>query len=48
MQIEQIRWLCEEKAKRYDMGPLDGPRMGYKTHWTEKTMPIQTWILERK
>jgi CelD/BcsL family acetyltransferase involved in cellulose biosynthesis len=48
MQLEQIRWLCEEGAKRYDMGPLVGPRMGYKTHWTEKTMPIQTWILERK
>ncbi|MDR2744215.1 MAG: GNAT family N-acetyltransferase [Desulfovibrio sp.] len=48
MQIEQIRWLCEEGAKRYDMGPLVGLRMGYKTHWTEKTMPVQTWILERK
>jgi hypothetical protein len=48
LQMEQIQWLCEEKAKRYDMGPLVGPRMEYKAHWTEKTMPIQTWILERK
>ncbi|MDR3176870.1 MAG: GNAT family N-acetyltransferase [Desulfovibrio sp.] len=48
MQMEQIKWLCEEGAKRYDMGPLVGPRMEYKTHWTEKKMPIQTWILKRK
>jgi hypothetical protein len=48
MQMEQIKWLCEEKAKRYDMGPIVGPSMEYKTHWTEERMPIQTWILERK
>jgi hypothetical protein len=24
MQLEQIKWLCEEGAKRYDMGPLLG------------------------
>ncbi|GHV54800.1 hypothetical protein FACS1894206_08380 [Deltaproteobacteria bacterium] len=48
MQLEQIRWLCEEGAKRYDMGPIMGPRMAYKAHWTEQTMPLQIWLLERK
>ena len=48
MQMEQIRWLCEEGTKRYDMGPLDGPRMEYKRHWTEKAMEIQTWALVPK
>ncbi len=47
MQIEQIVRLCEEGIKRYDMGPLSGPRMGYKAHWTENSIPIQTWILEK-
>ena len=31
LQLEQIRWLCEEGVARYDMGPL----MDYKVHWTE-------------
>ncbi len=31
LQLEQLRWLCEEGATRYDMGP----RMDYKLHWTE-------------
>ena len=48
MQIEQIKWLCEEGAKRYDMGPIVGPRMGYKAHWTEKHLHAQTWVLEKK
>jgi len=48
MQLEQIQWLCEEKAVRYDMGPLLGPAMGYKTHWTEKRIPIQCWRLEKR
>ena len=47
MQIEQVRWLCEQGAERYDMGPLDGPRMGYKAHWAEETAAIQTWIFEK-
>jgi Protein involved in cellulose biosynthesis (CelD) len=47
MQIEKVAWLCEDGGKRYDMGPLDGPRMEYKSHWTEKTAEIQTWILEK-
>ena len=31
LQLEQIRWLCEEDVSCYDMGPL----MDYKVHWTE-------------
>lgn len=48
MQMEQIKWLCEEGARRYDMGPLTGPRMGYKSHWTEKRIKHQTWILVKR
>ncbi|QJB56564.1 GNAT family N-acetyltransferase [Pseudodesulfovibrio sp. zrk46] len=48
MQIEKIRWLSEEGAKRYDMGPVSGPQMEYKTHWTEKHLPIQAWLLVKK
>ncbi|MBI9079369.1 MAG: GNAT family N-acetyltransferase [Pseudodesulfovibrio sp.] len=48
MQVEQIKWLCEDGAKRYDMGPVSGPKMGYKTHWTEKQSHIQTWLLVRR
>ncbi|GHU05017.1 hypothetical protein FACS1894205_4240 [Alphaproteobacteria bacterium] len=48
MQQEQITWLCEEGAERYDMGPLTGSRMGYKIHWTEEKLPIETWVLERR
>ena len=47
MQVEKIRWLCEEGVQRYDMGPLDGPKMDYKTHWTEKAFPIRTWLVEK-
>ena len=48
MQFEQLKWLCEEKAVRYDMGPLVGQSMGYKAHWTEKRFPFQCWILVKK
>ena len=48
MQMEQIKWLCEEDARRYDMGPLVGPKMGYKSHWTEKRIKFQTWVLVRR
>lgn len=48
LQLEQVRWLCEEGAERYDMGPLSGDGMGYKRHWTEKRLHIETWVLERK
>ena len=46
MQFEQIKWLCEEHCVRYDMGPMNGPRMAYKKHWVEKELEIQTWLLE--
>lgn len=45
LQLEKVTWLCEEAAERYDMGPIVGPRMSYKQHWTEKNMEIQTWLL---
>ncbi|MDR2503603.1 MAG: GNAT family N-acetyltransferase [Deltaproteobacteria bacterium] len=44
MQMEQIHWLCQEGARRYDMGP----RMDYKVHWTEKETHMQTWIIRKK
>ena len=31
LQLEQVRWLCEEGVGRYDMGPA----MDYKLSWTE-------------
>ncbi len=45
MQFEQVRWLCEEGAKRYDLGPLLGPSMQYKHHWTELQLPIQALVI---
>jgi CelD/BcsL family acetyltransferase involved in cellulose biosynthesis len=45
LQYEQLAWLCEEGAHRYDMGPLTGPFMEYKEHWTEIRLPIEAWIL---
>ncbi len=42
LQFEQIRWLCEENASRYDMGPL----MDYKRHWTERHPMLETWVLQ--
>lgn len=44
LQLEQIQWLCEERARRYDMGPM----MDYKSHWTEKLVPIESCILVRR
>lgn len=32
LQLQQLRWLCEEGVARYDMGPA----MEYKHHWTEE------------
>ncbi len=48
MQLEKITRLCEQGAVRYDMGPLSGPRMEYKAHWTEKRIAVQTWVLQKK
>jgi hypothetical protein len=47
LQMEQVDWSCEEGLTRYDMGPLEGPRMSYKSHWTERKHRIETWMLER-
>ena len=48
LQLETLKWLCEEGVGRYDMGPVTGPRMEYKRHWTEENHEIQTWIMVRK
>lgn len=48
LQLEQVRQLCEEGGERYDMGPLLGSRMGYKRHWAEIRLPLETWTLSRK
>lgn len=48
LQLETVRWLCEEGVQRYDMGPVTGPRMEYKRHWTEENHEIQTWIMVKK
>ncbi len=41
LQLEQLRWLCEEGVARYDMGPL----MDYKPHWTERRQRFQAVAL---
>lgn len=48
LQIEQIRALADEGIRYYDMGPISGPRMEYKSHWTEMSLQLQTWYIERK
>jgi len=48
MQLEQIAWLCEEMAVRYDMGPIIGQGMEYKKYWAEKRIAFQCWMLEKK
>jgi hypothetical protein len=44
LQVELIKWLCEENILRYDMGPV----MDYKKHWTENNYPITTVVLQHK
>jgi CelD/BcsL family acetyltransferase involved in cellulose biosynthesis len=44
MQIEKVKWLCEEDVQRYDLGPM----MDYKKHWTELEFPFETWVAFRK
>ena len=48
LQAEQIKWLCEEGANRYDLGPLQGPAMKYKQHWTEQRYQISSAVLRRR
>lgn len=45
LQFEQIKWLCQEGAERYDLGPLLGPSMEYKYSWTEIQLPIEAWLI---
>jgi len=44
LQMEQIKWLCEDGVVRYDMGPL----MDYKKHWTENQFSIAPLMLRLK
>ena len=48
LQMETLKWLCEDGIRRYDMGPVTGPRMEYKRHWTEEDHEIQTWLMVRR
>ena len=41
LQLEQVRWLCDEGVARYDMGPV----MEYKHHWTESQQRIDAIAL---
>ena len=42
LQQEQLRWLGEEGAHRYDMGPM----MDYKAHWTEERVRMESlWLV---
>ncbi|MBL9076226.1 MAG: GNAT family N-acetyltransferase [Planctomycetes bacterium] len=43
LQLEQLRWLVEERAERYDMGP----RMQYKLQWTETQVVLDAWLLRQ-
>ena len=48
MQAEQIKWLCEEGATRYDLGPFKSGRMEYKSHWVEQSFGITSEVLTRR
>lgn len=41
LQIEKIRWLCEDAIQRYDMGQA----LEYKTHWAEIELMTETILL---
>lgn len=45
LQWRKINWLCELGFRRYDMGPVTGPRMEYKFRWVEQTREIETWVM---
>lgn len=45
LQLEMLRWLCEEGIERYDPGPCSGPRMQYKCHWVDAMRAINTWLI---
>jgi hypothetical protein len=44
LQLEQIKWLCDDNVERYDMGPM----MEYKDHWTEIRRTITAVMLRQK
>jgi CelD/BcsL family acetyltransferase involved in cellulose biosynthesis len=44
LQLEQLRWLCDEGVSRYDMGPA----MDYKHHWTESQARLDSIVLRPK
>ena len=46
LHFEQIKWLCEESADRYDMGEIK-QHMRYKEHWTEIRIPSLCLRLEK-
>jgi len=48
LQLEKIKWLSEERCKRYDMGPVSGEKMEYKYHWTERQGQLESWMLIKK
>jgi CelD/BcsL family acetyltransferase involved in cellulose biosynthesis len=41
LQLAQLTWLGEERARRYDLGP----HMPYKERWAETTVAMQTRLL---
>lgn len=45
LQLAMIGWLCEEGVARYDLGPISGERMGYKSHWAEEKRRAETWLM---
>lgn len=45
LQHETVAWLCEDGFIRYDMGPVTGPRMAYKEHWTEQNLHCVTLVM---
>ena len=45
LQMEQLDWLCEEGAVRYDMGMSDHPSMAYKAHWAETEQSLHACLL---
>ena len=43
LQLEKIRWLCQDGIQRYDMGISGGGRIAYKRHWAEIEIPERTF-----
>jgi CelD/BcsL family acetyltransferase involved in cellulose biosynthesis len=41
MQLQQLAWLGEEGARRYDLGPM----MPYKARWAEQRVLLQMRLL---